>query len=137
MKLLFVVLALTTFLAACDNDAGREREETIRHLEDELAIINREPVNRNMLFSATKYATLCDFKYNINWCEGYFTAVYASIENSGSEVCAPRHKRSDRVVFESAWTIVKESLSRLPENSKVNFYDSTVAALTKRDNCDD
>ena len=114
MKLFFIVLVLTLFLVACDSDAERENKETKKYLEDRLAIITRESVSRNMLWSARKYATLCDFKYNISWCEGYFTAIYSSIENRGSEVCAPRHKRSNKVIFESAWAIVKESLSSLP-----------------------
>ncbi|MFT6908045.1 MAG: hypothetical protein ACJAS1_004733 [Oleiphilaceae bacterium] len=136
MKILFIVLALTSFLVACESDAERARKEAAtKHLENKTAIITREAVSRNMLSRARRYVAVCDLEYNLSWCEGYFSAVYASIESNGSEVCVPRHNRSNKVIFESAWAIVKDSLNRLPEDTKVKFYDSTVSALTKGGNC--
>ena len=135
MKILVIVLALTVTLVACDNDAEREKEAATRHLDNKTAILTREFVRRDMLNLPGKHATLCDFEYNKSWCEGYFIALYSGIENSGSEVCAPKHKKSKIVIFESAWAIVKKFLTRLPENSKVKFYDSAVLALTKEVNC--
>ncbi|MFT6908042.1 MAG: hypothetical protein ACJAS1_004730 [Oleiphilaceae bacterium] len=133
MKVLFIILALAPFLAAYGSDADAERE-TKKLLSREIVLV-REFADRNMLTSALKYVTLCDSEVNLSWCEGYFSAVYVSIESNGSEICAPRHKMSKKVIFESAWAIVKESLIRLPENAKVKFYDSTVSALTQPDNC--
>jgi|TARA_R110000744_G_scaffold364041_1_gene472499 hypothetical protein len=137
MKILVIVLALVATLVACNSDAEREKEVATKPLEGNTAIITREFVSRDMLMTPGRHATLCYFEYNRSWCEGYFIALYSGIENSGSEVCAPRHKKSKKVIFESAWVIVKEFLTRLPDSPKVKFYDSAVLALTEEENCDD
>mgnify|MGYP000551053245 CR=1 FL=1 len=103
-------------------------------LSVETDVITREIVNRNAPNKPSKYIKICDHDFNRDWCEGYFSAVIASLEKQKIDLCLPKNKVS-RYSFDGVWAITKSWLYRQTDSQEIKFYDAVELALTENNGC--
>ena len=97
--------------------------------------IIREAANRNIQQKPLDLAKVCNNDKNKDWCEGYFSAVIASLESQGLKLCLPRNEVS-RYSYDGVLAITKSWLYRQPQSNRIDFYSSVKKALTENENCE-
>ncbi|MEO1582705.1 MAG: hypothetical protein AAFR91_12780 [Pseudomonadota bacterium] len=123
--LLAVITSLAVPCVALANESGLTRNRALQEL-----------ANRNIPFKAREMVSLCDENEFHEWCEGFFSATIAAIEDDGVPICVPRQENG-RYAFDGVWTVVKSWLYRRQPTYEVTFFDAVKMSLTDEGACTD
>lgn len=102
--------------------------------QDSSNITDRGAAAQNLLVTPERLVHLCEGQTGAYWCDGFFSAMLASLGISPTAECLPPVDVNN-FIHEGAWSLTKKWLSEQPTDLKITRYVAVINGLTEEGSC--